>query len=211
MAQNVPQPSSCSAQTAQAPGLLPQARSRRWVRETRRGARLMVHRGRKWTGTEAWAIQAKARLTIGCRNERDYSWLPVGQRSSHTAQLWGRVQPKRSPHLCSLAGPRPPSQALGVLVNSGPSAPPCHRPLRVGSAEVPASARAQRESRWAQGPEAGLELHTGRGDQRGSPDRGRFLPPLSKLVPAEVTCGQVDHPPSLCWSRGPGVSLVDLL
>lgn len=112
----------------------------------------MVHRGRKWMGTEAWAIQGEARLTIGSRNERGYPLLSAGQRASHAAQLWGWVQLMRSPHLCSLAGPRPPSQALGVLVNSGPSAPPCRRLLRVSRNEVPARAQVQQRSRLSAGP-----------------------------------------------------------
>ena len=39
-----------------------------------------------------------------------------------------------------------PSQALSVLVNSGVSAPSCHRLLRVNSNEVPASSQVQQES-----------------------------------------------------------------
>lgn len=143
-------------------------------------------------GTEARATQGKAQLTIGCRNERGYSWVSAGQHSSHTAQLWGWVQPIRSAHLCPLPGPRHPSQALSILVNSGASAPPCHCLLTVSSNEVPASAQVQQESWVRAGPPRPDGNSTqGMGARGDSRDQGMFLPLLSKLIRVEVTCGKL--------------------
>ena len=96
-----------------------------------------------------------------------------------------------------------PSQALSVLVNSGVSAPSCHRLLRVNSNEVPASSQVQQES-WVSAEPLRPDGNStqGMGTRGDSQDQRMFLPSLSKLVRVGVSCGQVDGPPSLCWNSG---------
>ncbi|CAN0265928.1 unnamed protein product [Rangifer tarandus platyrhynchus] len=90
-------------------------------------------------------------------------------------------------------GPRRPRKQRAVSTSLPPPAEgqqergSCQGP---GTAEVPVERRAPRPD-WNSTQDMGT-----RGD---SPDKGMFLPPLSKLVLAEDTCGQVDHPPP-CWS-----------
>ena len=126
--------------------------------------------------------------------------VPVTLRSSGGGHSRGGHRTcARWPGPSPFPGPRGPGKRWAV---SSSLPPPAEGRQCRGSCPRPGERRAPRPD-WNSTQDVGT-----RGD---SPGQGMLLPPLSRLVRAEVTCGQADHPPSLCWSWGPGVSLGDLL